>query len=107
MSKHHLVIRQNHWPILLDTPWQWQTIGMKTVEHLFELTGLAIEDVAEKAGLPVERVAAIAEGRWTPSPDDRARIAAAFGVPVEEVSWGHSMNPRNIRYRRHGLKENF
>ncbi len=92
---------------MLDTPWQWQTIGMKTVEHLFELTGLAIEDVAEKAGLPVERVAAIAEGRWTPSPDDRARIAAAFGVPVEEVSWGHSMNPRNIRYRRHGLKENF
>ena len=80
---------------------------MKTVEHLFELTGLTIEDVAEAAGLPVERVAAIAEGRWTPSPDDRARIAAAFGVSVEEVSWGHSMNPRNIRYRRHGLKENF
>jgi transcriptional regulator with XRE-family HTH domain len=80
---------------------------MKTVEHLFELTGLAIEDIAEKASVPVERVAAIAEGRWTPSPDERARIAAAFGVPVEEVSWGHSMNPRNIRYRRHGLKENF
>jgi len=80
---------------------------MKTVEHLFELTGMAIEDVAEKAALPVERVAAIAEGRWTPSPDDRTRIAAAFGVSVEEVSWGHSMNPRNIRYRRHGLKENF
>ena len=80
---------------------------MKTVEHLFELTGMAIEDVAEKAALPVERVAAIAEGRWTPSPYDRTRIAAAFGVSVEEVSWGHSMNPRNIRYRRHGLKENF
>ncbi len=80
---------------------------MKTVEHLFELTGLAIEDIAERADLPVERVAAIAEGRWTPSPDDRKRIAAAFGVSVEEVSWGHSMNPRNIRYRRHGLKENF
>jgi transcriptional regulator with XRE-family HTH domain len=80
---------------------------MKTVEHLFELTGLAIEDIADRSGLPVERVAAIAEGRWTPSPEDRERIAAAFGVSVEEVSWGHSMNPRNIRYRRHGLKENF
>ena len=45
---------------------------MKTVEHLFELTGMNIEDVAEKAGLQVERVAAIAEGRWTPSPDERA-----------------------------------
>ena len=80
---------------------------MKTVEHLFELTGLAIEDIAERAALPVERVAAIAEGRWTPSPNDRARIAAAFGVQVADISWGHSMNPRNIRYRRHGLRENF
>ena len=80
---------------------------MRTVEHLFEQTGLPIEEVAERAGLTVERVAAIAEGRWTPSPDDRRRIAAAFEVPVEEISWGHSMNPRNIRYRRHGLKENF
>jgi transcriptional regulator with XRE-family HTH domain len=80
---------------------------MKTVEHLFELSGLAIEDIAERAALPVERVAAIAEGRWTPSPDDRARLAAAFGVEVADISWGHSMNPRNIRYRRHGLRENF
>jgi len=80
---------------------------MRTVEHLFEQTGLAIEDIAERAKLPVERVAAIAEGRWTPSPDDRERIAAAFGVPVAEISWGHTMNPRNVRYRRHGLKENF
>jgi ribosome-binding protein aMBF1 (putative translation factor) len=80
---------------------------MKTVEHLFEETGLEIETVAERSGLTVERVAAIAEGRWTPSPQEREQIAAAFGMPVSEVSWGHSMNPRNIRYRRHGLKENF
>ena len=80
---------------------------MKTVEHLFEETGLAIEEVSQQSGLPVERVAAIAEGRWTPSPQERERIAVAFGVPVAEVSWGHTMNPRNIRYQRHGLKENF
>jgi transcriptional regulator with XRE-family HTH domain len=80
---------------------------MKTVEHLFEETGLAIEEVSQRSGLPVERVAAIAEGRWTPSPQERERIAAAFGVPVAEVSRGHTMNPRNIRYQRHGLKENF
>jgi len=80
---------------------------MRTVEHLFEQTGFTCEDVAERARLPVERVAAIAEGRWTPSPEDRERIAAAFGVPVAEISWGHTMNPRNVRYRRHGLKENF
>lgn len=80
---------------------------MRTVEHLFEQTGYTIEDVAERANLTVERVVAIAEGRWTPSPDDRQRIAAAFGLLVEEISWGHTMNPRNIRYRRFGFKENF
>jgi transcriptional regulator with XRE-family HTH domain len=80
---------------------------MRTVEHLLEQTGLSVDEIADLAKLPVERVMAIAEGRWTPSPDDRERLAAAFGLPVTEISWGHTMNPRNIRYRRHGLKENF
>ncbi len=80
---------------------------LKTVEFLFEETGQDFDQVALASGLPVERVLAIAEGRWTPSPLERDRIAAAFGVPVEEISWGHSMSPRNIRYRRHGLKEDF
>jgi transcriptional regulator with XRE-family HTH domain len=80
---------------------------MRTVDHLLEQTGLSVDEIAERSGLTFERVAAIAEGRWTPSPDERERIAAAFDVPVAEVSWGHSMNPRNIRYHRHGLKESF
>lgn len=80
---------------------------MRTVEHLLEQTGLSIEEIAERSGLTFERVAAIAEGRWTPSPQERELIATAFGVQVTEVSWGHTMNPRNIRYHRHGLRENF
>ena len=80
---------------------------MKTVEHLLEQTGLSIVELAEKAGLQPERVLAIADGRWTPSPHERDLLAAVFGLPVEEISWGHSMNPRNIRYRRFGFKENF
>lgn len=80
---------------------------MRTVEHLFEETGIAVEEIAARARLSVERVLAIAEGRWTPSPDDRERIAAAFGLPVAEISWGHTMNPRNVRYHRFGLKEDF
>jgi transcriptional regulator with XRE-family HTH domain len=80
---------------------------MRTVEHLIEQTGLTYAEIASRAGLDVERVAAIAEGRWTPSPFERERIALAFGVPVAEISWGHTMNPRNIRYGRFGLKENF
>lgn len=76
---------------------------MATVEYLMETQELTIEDVAERARLPVKRVEAIAVGRWTPSPDERRRIAASFGISVEDISWGHTMDPRNIRYRRFGL----
>lgn len=80
---------------------------MKTIDLLFEGSSLTIDDIAGRAGLTLARVEAIACGRWTPSPGERQRIAAAFGVAVEEVAWGHTMDPRNIRYRRFGLKENF
>jgi hypothetical protein len=80
---------------------------MITIDHLIEVAGLSIQSIAERTGLPVARVEAIAEGRWTPAADERGRIASAFGIAVEEISWGHSMNPRNIRYRRFGLKEDF
>ena len=78
---------------------------MKTIDRLFEETGFAIEDIAERAAMPIDRVEAIALGRWTPSPAERERIAQAFGVAREDVSWGHSMDPRNIRYRRFGFKD--
>jgi hypothetical protein len=80
---------------------------MKTIDLLFEESQLSLDEVAERARLEPARVEAIAVGRWTPSPEERRRIAAAFEVPVDEVSWGHSMDPRNIRYHRFGLKENF
>ena len=80
---------------------------MKTVDVLFEETGQTVEDIAEVTGLEFSRVEAIALGRWTPSPKERAKIAEAFGTSLEEVSWGHTMDPRNIRYRRFGLKEDF
>ena len=80
---------------------------MKTIDILFEETKLTIEDIAERARLTPERVEAIVVGRWTPSPAERQKIAAAFGVSIDDVSWGHSMEPRNIRYHRYGLKENF
>ncbi len=80
---------------------------MQTIDLLFESTGLTVEDVSERANLAADRVEAIALGRWTPSPNERAKIAEVFGVDVYEISWGHTMDPRNIRYRRFGMKEDF
>ena len=75
---------------------------MPTLEYLFEQSNISIEDVAEQSKLPIDRVEAIIVGRWTPSPEERRRVAEAFGVNAEDVSWGHSMDPRNLRYRRFG-----
>ncbi len=80
---------------------------MKTIDVLIEERNISLDQLAATAALPVERVAAIADGRWTPSPEERAKVAAALGVPVTEISWGHTMNPRNVRYHRFGLKEDF
>ena len=32
---------------------------------------------------------AIVHGRYTPSPDQRARLAAALGVSPDQIAWGH------------------
>lgn len=80
---------------------------MKTVDVLFDELQLSLEEFATRARLATERAAAIIDGRWTPSPAEREKIAAAFDLPVDQISWGHTMNPRNVRYHRFGLKEDF
>jgi transcriptional regulator with XRE-family HTH domain len=50
---------------------------------------IALPELVSRSGLEESRVAAIALGRWTPSPSERQRIAAVFGVAVDEISWGH------------------
>jgi hypothetical protein len=80
---------------------------MKTVDLLLQEQNLSVDELAERCGLDGERVLAIVDGRWLASPAERAAIAAALGVAVETVSWGHTMNPRNVRYHRFGLKEDF
>ncbi len=62
---------------------------MKTVDRLIEETGITVAELAEKAKLEPARTQAIIDGRWTPSPREREKIAAAFGVSVTEISWGH------------------
>lgn len=78
---------------------------MKTIDAMLEESGQTIEGLAAESGLPVDRLRAIAEGRWLPSPEERQKIATALRVGVDRVSWGHTMSPRVVRYHRFGLKE--
>ncbi|HWY87504.1 MAG TPA: hypothetical protein VNX28_12300 [Gemmataceae bacterium] len=63
--------------------------NLKTVEELCAEIHLSHELLAEKANLELKRVLAILEGRWTPSPSERDRVAAVFGLTRADIAWGH------------------
>jgi transcriptional regulator with XRE-family HTH domain len=61
----------------------------KTVADWMAERDIALEELVESSGLDRRVVLAIAHGRYTPSPEDRRRLAAALGVAVDQVAWGH------------------
>jgi transcriptional regulator with XRE-family HTH domain len=81
------------------------TPRVATLDVLMEHHQLTIEDLSEKTGLALKRTEAIALGRWTPSPHERKTIATALAVEIDSISWGHTLDPRNVRYRQLGLQE--
>jgi hypothetical protein len=62
----------------------------KSVQQLCAEQDLDPRRLAERTGLEERRIEAIVAGRWTPSPSERDRIAAAFGLTREQIAWGHT-----------------
>jgi ribosome-binding protein aMBF1 (putative translation factor) len=50
---------------------------------------LSLDDLVAAAALERRVVEAIVQGRYTPSPQQRERLAAALGVTCDEIAWGH------------------
>jgi transcriptional regulator with XRE-family HTH domain len=67
-----------------------------TVAELCNQHKLTIPQVAEQSGLAEDRVTAIVLGRWTPSPEERTKIATVFGVDKDDISWGHKTPIQHI-----------
>lgn len=61
----------------------------KSVAQLCQEQEKGIDDLVSQSGLDRSRVAAIVEGRWTPSPQERKQIAAVFDLTPADVTWGH------------------
>ncbi|MFN4259314.1 MAG: transcriptional regulator [Gemmataceae bacterium] len=68
----------------------------KSVEELCREQNLDHKQLAERAELDEQRVLAIYLGRWTPSPSERDRIAAVFGLTKEQITWGHKTPIQHI-----------
>jgi hypothetical protein len=68
----------------------------KTVSDLCEEHKIDFKELAQKAGLEEGRVLAIALGRWTPSPAERDKVAAVFGLTRDQIAWGHKTPIQHI-----------
>jgi hypothetical protein len=51
--------------------------------------GVALADLVTASALDDRVVEAIVAGRYTPSPEQRRRLAGALEVSPEQVAWGH------------------
>ncbi len=51
--------------------------------------GLSMPQLLAQSALDAKVVEAIVAGRYTPSPEQRRRVAAALGVEPAAVAWGH------------------
>ena len=69
----------------------------KSVDELCAKHAIDVVDLAKGCGLGEKRVRAIIEGRWTPSPAERDRIAAVFGLTRDDIAWsGHKASVEHI-----------
>ena len=71
-------------------------MATQSVAELCEHHKLTIEQLAEQSGLESGRITAIVLGRWTPSPAERQKIAAVFGVTTADITWGHKTPIQHI-----------
>ena len=69
---------------------------IRTVEQLCAENGIDARQLAERVELDEHRVVAIVLGRWTPSPGERDRVAAAFGLTRDQITWGHKTPIQHI-----------
>jgi hypothetical protein len=70
---------------------QIKTIGEWMAERAIDLAQLTAT-----SGLSAKVVEAIVANRYTPSPQQRERLAAAVGVSPEHVVWGHAASVEHV-----------
>ena len=67
-----------------------------SVADLCEKHQITVELLADRSGLEQGRIMAIVLGRWTPSPVERQKVAAVFGVETSAITWGHKTPIQHI-----------
>ena len=68
----------------------------KTLRQWMAELGLSVAELAEAAALDPKVVEAIAAARYTTSPAQRQRIAAALGVAPDEIQFGQTVEVEHL-----------
>ncbi len=68
----------------------------KSVADWMAERGISLAELVEASGLDRRVVEAITRGQYTPSPQQRQRLAAALGVGPEQVVWGHQVEVAHV-----------
>ena len=59
--------------------------------------GLDLDQLLAASGLERRVLEAIVHGRYTPSPQQRQRVAGALGLAPGQVAWGHTTPVEHIQ----------
>jgi transcriptional regulator with XRE-family HTH domain len=62
---------------------------VKTLAEWMTERGIRLAELVEASALDERVVEAIAQGRYTPSAQQRERLSVALGVSPEQIAWGH------------------
>jgi ribosome-binding protein aMBF1 (putative translation factor) len=69
---------------------------IQTVSAWMRERGIELGQLVEATALDHRVVEAMAQDRYTPSPEQRRRLAAALGVSPDEIAWGHVAQVEHI-----------
>jgi ribosome-binding protein aMBF1 (putative translation factor) len=69
---------------------------IRSVAEWMAERALGNEELLAAANLDPKVLDAILHGRYTPSPQQRQRLATALGVEPEQISWGHTQQVEHI-----------
>ena len=68
----------------------------RTISQWLAERGMDTNQIVVSSGLDQRIVESIVAGRYTTSPNQRQRIAAALGVEVEAIQWGSAVSVHHM-----------
>jgi hypothetical protein len=69
---------------------------IQSVSEWMTERGLGFAAVLAASSLDRKVLDAILHGRYTPSPQQRQRLAAALGVELDQITWGHTQQVEHM-----------